>query len=85
MKAAIITEKDKALAQKCIECKVCTSARTKQKGLAFWFVKTVEGSLCPNCKAYERVYGRKAHEPLPKMKQKGAAKGSRPAGKNKKK
>ena len=21
--------------------------------------------VCPNCKAYERVYGRKAHEPLP--------------------
>jgi hypothetical protein len=42
---------------------VCGHARKTQKGLAFWFVRCVEGSVCPYCKAYERVYGRKAHEP----------------------
>ena len=32
---------------------------------AYWFVKKIEGSVCPQCKAYEKVYGRKAHEPIP--------------------
>ena len=59
-----ISEGGRKLAQKCLECPVCRRARDKQKGLCFWFVKTIEGSLCPQCKAYERVYGRKAHEPL---------------------
>jgi uncharacterized protein CbrC (UPF0167 family) len=59
-----ITEKDRAMAQRCLECQVCSRARKTQKGVLFWFVKRVEGSLCPYCKAYERVYGRKAHEPL---------------------
>ena len=52
-----------AMAQKCVECKVCEHARKKQKGLAFWIVKNVEHSVCPFCKAYEKVYGKKAHEP----------------------
>jgi hypothetical protein len=60
-----ITEKDRARAQKCLECFVCSRARRKQRGFAFWLVKWVEGGLCPYCKAYERVYGRKAHEPVP--------------------
>ena len=51
------------MAQKCVECPVCGHARKKQRGLTFWLVKRVEGGLCPYCKAYERVYGRKAHEP----------------------
>ena len=63
---APITEKDRDMTQKCVECPVCKRARFKQKGLAFWFVKTIEGGLGPYCQAYERVYGRKAHEPLPK-------------------
>jgi len=58
-----ITERDRAMAQRCLECPVCSHARKTQKGLAFWFVRCVEGSVCPYCKAYERVYGRKAHEP----------------------
>lgn len=58
-----ITDQDRAMAQKCVECPVCRHARKKQRGLAYFFVKTIEGSLCPNCKAYEKVYGRKAHEP----------------------
>jgi len=63
-----ITQKDKQLAQKCVDCPVCSRARKNQKGIAFWFVKTIEGSLCPNCKAYEKVYGRKAHEPVTTLK-----------------
>ncbi len=64
MSAQTITEQDRAMAQKCLECAVCKRARHKQRGLAFWFVKHIEGGMCPYCQAYERVYGRKAHEPL---------------------
>ena len=60
-----ITEKDRELAQKCAECPVCNRAREKQRGIAYWFVKRIEGGICPSCQAYERVYGRKAHEPVP--------------------
>ena len=59
-----ITAKDRKMARKCILCPVCSHARMKQKGVAFWFVKLIEGSLCPYCKAYEKVYGRRAHEPV---------------------
>jgi transposase-like protein len=60
-----ITDKDRKMAQGCLDCPVCRHARRKQRGIAFWFVKRIEGSVCPQCKAYERVYGRKAHEPMP--------------------
>lgn len=59
-----VTEKDPRRARRCLMCPVCRRARRKQRGIAFWLVKTVEGSICPFCKAYERVYGRKAHEPM---------------------
>lgn len=62
-----ITEKDRDMAQKCVECTMCSNARTKQRGFAFWFVKFIEGGLCPYCKAYEKVYGKKAHEPVTKQ------------------
>ena len=65
MNDSTITDKDRAKAQKCVECFACKQARKKQKGLAFWFVKLIEGSICPYCKVYERVYGHKAHEPIP--------------------
>ena len=58
-----ISDRDRAMAQKCIECAVCKQARKKQHGIAFSIVRLVEGNLCPWCRAYERVYGRKAHEP----------------------
>lgn len=61
------TLKEIEMAQKCVECTLCDKARVDQKGLAFWFVKRIEGGLCPYCKAYERVYGRKAHEPNPEL------------------
>lgn len=63
MANAEITENDRKLAQQCLECPVCKHARKKQKGLAFAFVKFLEGGICPACKAYEKVYGQKAHEP----------------------
>jgi len=61
----VITERDRKRARKCVTCPVCRRARRKQKGLAFWIVKTVESGICPYCAAYEKVYGRKAYEPAP--------------------
>ena len=60
-----VTDKDREMARRCVECPVCRRAREKQRGLSFLFVKQIEGWLCPYCKAYERVYGRKAHERVP--------------------
>ena len=60
-----ITEQDRKLAKICLNCPVCNYARRKQRGMVFWFVTRIESKYCPNCKAYEKVYGRKAHEPLP--------------------
>jgi len=65
MSEETITEKDRARARICMECLACSRARKKQKGFAFWFVKKIEGSICPYCRAYEKVYGRRAHEPIP--------------------
>jgi hypothetical protein len=59
-----ITERERKLAKQCLECPLCKRARKKQKGLIFWFVKKLESGICPACKAYEKVYGRKAHEPI---------------------
>ncbi len=61
---AVITEKDRKLALGCLNCPVCKKARKDQKGFFFWFVRKIEGAFCPQCRAYEKVYGRKAHEPL---------------------
>ena len=57
-----ITDTDRELARKCLECPLCNTAREKQRGLAFLFVKWVERGMCPQCRAYEKVYGTKAHE-----------------------
>ncbi|MCK5014916.1 MAG: hypothetical protein KAS66_13980 [Candidatus Omnitrophica bacterium] len=65
MNKEMLTEKDKKLAQKCVECPLCKKARKEQKGFTFWLVRKIEGSACPYCKAYEKVYGRKAHETIP--------------------
>lgn len=59
-----ITDKDRKMANFCRTCLVCKHARKKQEGAAFWFVQKIEGNLCPFCKAYERVYGKKAHQPV---------------------
>jgi len=65
MSGDAITDKDREMAQRCVECTLCVRARRNQRGLAFLFVKWLERGACPSCKAYERVYGRKAHEPAP--------------------
>lgn len=44
-------------------CPICRTAREKQKGVCYEFVKTVEGGVCPFCKSYKSVYGRPPHEP----------------------
>ena len=53
----------RAMAQVCVNCPVCRGARRKPNGVAAKFVRTVETKICPFCRAYERFYGRKAHEP----------------------
>ena len=50
------------MARICLRCPLCVSAR-RGRGWALWLVKRVESKLCPFCRAYERVYGRKAYEP----------------------
>jgi len=52
---------DKFLARVCVNCPVCRHARRRQAGPAFRLVKQVETKVCPFCRAYERVYGKKAH------------------------
>jgi hypothetical protein len=60
-----ITDTDRKRAEFCLhKCPGCKKARKEQKGLMFWFVKFIEGGVCPYCKAYAKVYGRKAHEPI---------------------
>jgi hypothetical protein len=54
-------ERDRKMAQECVECSLCRNEREKQKGLPIWFLHTIE-RLCPYRQAYEKVYGRKAHE-----------------------
>jgi hypothetical protein len=46
----------------CELCQVCRRARKKQAGVAFAIFKNVESYICPFCRAYERVHGRKAHQ-----------------------
>ncbi len=58
-----VTGLDRMMAQVCVLCPVCRQARKKQRGVAFKMVQAVEVHLCPFCRAYERVHGRKAHEP----------------------
>lgn len=62
MKDQKISKLDRLLAGVCRNCPVCRRARHRQSGPAFWLVKKAEKALCPFCRAYERVYGRKAYE-----------------------
>ncbi|MEA5115955.1 MAG: hypothetical protein VB050_18215 [Geobacteraceae bacterium] len=56
------TALDRALAKVCEYCPVCLHARRHQQGMAYSFVNRIEGDICPFCRAYERVHGKKAHE-----------------------
>jgi len=64
MAVETISKLQHKMAQKCLDCKLCCYARRKQTGIVFWLVKKIEVHICPFCKAYEKVYGRKAHEPI---------------------
>ncbi|ACM18943.1 hypothetical protein Geob_0576 [Geotalea daltonii FRC-32] len=57
-----ITALDRAMARLCETCPACRSAQRKQQGMAFWLVTRVEEKICPFCRAFEKVHGRKAHE-----------------------
>jgi transposase-like protein len=59
MKPADMSDIEKA--KVCEGCPVCKKARRDQKGIAYLFVRFLEGGVCPYCQAYERVNGRKAH------------------------
>ena len=65
MSASSVTEKDRRLAQSCVDCTLCIRARVRQRGFSYWLVKRIDSRICPFCKAYEKVYGKKAHEPVP--------------------
>ena len=56
------TTVDRAMARLCELCPVCRHARKRGDGVAYAIVKNVEVAICPFCRAYERVHGRKAHE-----------------------
>jgi hypothetical protein len=59
-----ITDKDRQRAEFCAKkCTGCRKARAQQRGFFFWFLKSVESKICPACRAYAKVYGRKAYEP----------------------
>jgi hypothetical protein len=60
-----ISKKDEIFSKICEICPTCRIARKKQKGLSYWIVKNVEDQRCPFCVSYEKVTGRKAHEPIP--------------------
>jgi hypothetical protein len=64
MEVLPIADRDRSMAKICESCPVCRHARRKQQGVAFRFVKTIENQICPFCQAYEKVHGRKAHEPV---------------------
>ena len=57
-----ISDKDREMAQVCMNCPMCKNAREDQNGWMNACVKNFTESICPFCQAYERVYGRKAHE-----------------------
>ncbi len=59
-----ITQRDRTLAKICLMCTVCKYARKKQRGYIYNFVRKIERYFCPFCRAYERVYGKKAHEKI---------------------
>jgi uncharacterized protein CbrC (UPF0167 family) len=55
------TKRQKWMAQVCASCALCKYARRKQKGAVYRMVK-LESKICPFCRAYERVHGKKAYD-----------------------
>ncbi len=54
----------KKKARFCLNCPICSRAREKQRGLAYVLTKYVDSKICPNCKAFEKLTGLRAYEPL---------------------
>lgn len=57
-----VTQLDRSFARMCELCPVCRHASHSQKGIAYSIAKNVEANICPFCRAYEKVHGKKAHE-----------------------
>jgi hypothetical protein len=36
------TERDRKMAQECVECSLCRNEREKQKGFSLWFLNSIE-------------------------------------------
>jgi hypothetical protein len=64
MSDSTVTNLDRSMAKVCESCPVCRQASRNQQGLANRFVRRIEEKICPFCRTYERVHGRKAHEPV---------------------
>lgn len=71
-----ITAKDKKRAEFCLnKCPGCIAARRKKRG--FWRkavifseeTRVLNKSICPWCESYEKVYNRKAHDPIPESEE----------------
>ena len=61
--AEAFSDKDRRRAKKCLDCRICSYARRKQRGVVFWLIK-VENHICPYARAYRRVYGRGPLDPV---------------------
>jgi len=59
-----VTNNLKVKARRCLKCPICSRAREKQKGIAYFFTKHFDRKVCPNCKAFEKVTGQLAYEPI---------------------
>ncbi len=55
---------DRFLAAVCAWCPLCRLARRNPDGLANRLVRNAEEKACPFCRAYARVTGTAAHQPL---------------------
>ncbi len=64
MENATVTDKDREMARVCLECPCGKMARLEQQGWLYECVKNFGEAMCPFGQAYEKVYGRKAHEPV---------------------
>jgi len=60
----VTTDDLKAKATWCLKCPICSRAREKQKGIAYFFTKHIDRKVYPYCKAFEKVTGKLAYEPI---------------------
>ncbi len=60
-----VTEKDREMAQVCLNCFFGKMVRQEQKGLLYDCARSFADKFCPFGQAYEKVFGRKVYEPIP--------------------